>query len=93
MLTARDDLLDRRLSNLAVTRDDANRAVWVELSYAERACFSTDILADVRAAQRAIRQTARTEFEKQAPDRLLFQVLTSSDTRTFSLGGDLAYFI
>jgi len=67
--------------------------VWVELSYAERACFSTDILADVRAAQRAIRQTATTEFEKQAPDRLLFQVLTSSDARTFSLGGDLTYFI
>lgn len=93
MLTTSDDLLDRRLRNVAVTRDEANRAVWVELRYAERACFSPDILADVRAAQRAIRQTATAEFEGQAKDRLLFQVLTSSDTRTFNLGGDLTHFI
>lgn len=93
MPTTSDDLLGRRLRNVAVTRDSANRAVWVELSYAERACFSTDILADVRTAQRAIRQTATAEFEHRAADRLLFQVLTSADTRTFSLGGDLMHFI
>jgi DSF synthase len=92
-MTKSDDLLDRRLHNVTVKRDTPNRAVWVELNYTRRPCFSTDILADIRTAQHAIRQTARAEFEQGLDDRLLFQVLASNDARTFSLGGDLVYFI
>lgn len=92
-MSASDDLLDRRLRNVRVNRDDSNHAVWVELSYTGRPCFSAEILADIRAAQHFIRETARAGFEQGAEDRLLFQILTSTDARTFSLGGDLAYFI
>jgi DSF synthase len=93
VLNTSDDLLDRRLHNVTVKRDTPNRAVWVELNYTRRPCFSTDILADIRSAQHAIRQTARAELEQGLDDRLLFQVLASNDARTFSLGGDLIYFI
>jgi DSF synthase len=93
VLNTTGDLLERRLRNVTVKRDAANRAVWVELDYTQRPCFSTEILTDIRTAQHAICQTARTEFEQGAHDRLLFQVLASTDARTFSLGGDLTYFI
>ena len=93
MLNTSDELLDRRLRNVTVKRDAPNRAVWVELSYTRRPCFSTEILADIRAAQHAICQTARAEFEQGVDNRLLFQVIASTDVRTFSLGGDLTYFI
>ncbi|MGD8853080.1 MAG: crotonase/enoyl-CoA hydratase family protein [Gammaproteobacteria bacterium] len=93
MPTTSHDLLDRRLRNIRVERDDANRAVWVELSYIGRPCFSAEVLADIGAAQHAIRQIARTEYENRSDNRLLYQVITSGHPRTFSLGGDLAYFI
>jgi DSF synthase len=55
--------------------------------------FSTSLLDDVTKAQRAIRQAAQSGFSENDSDRLLFQVLASSDKKIFSLGGDLAYFI
>ena len=93
MPTTSHDLLDRRLRNIRIDRDDANRTVWVELHYPGRPCFSAEVLADVRAAQHAIRQTARLEYENRKPNRLLYQVIASAHPRTFNLGGDLSYFI
>lgn len=93
MPSTSDDLLDRRLRQVKIDRDASNRAAWVELNYIGRPCFSTEVLADIRAAQYVIRQIARAGYEQRSSDRLLFQVLTSSDARTFSLGGDLTYFI
>jgi DSF synthase len=91
--TRSHDLLDRRLRTIRLDRDDANRTVWVEFLYPDRPCFSADVLADIRTAQHAIRQTARQEYENRSPNRLLYQVITSAHPRTFNLGGDLAYFI
>jgi DSF synthase len=87
------DFLDRRLRNIRIERDDLNRAVWVELNYRGRPCFSAQVLEDVRTAQHAIRQRAKLEHEQELPNRLLYQVLSSTHPRTFNLGGDLAYFI
>ncbi len=87
------ELLQRRLGNLKVTFDSSHRAVWVEFLYRGRPCFSTDLLDDVSKIQRAIRQAAVTGYSEKDSDRLLFQVLASTDKNVFSLGGDLAYFI
>lgn len=87
------ELLQRKLGNLKVTLDSTHRAVWVEFVYKGRPCFSTSLLDDVSKAQRAIRQAAQYGFSENDSDRLLFQVLASSDKKVFSLGGDLAYFI
>jgi len=93
-LNTYDDLLERRLRHLNITLDQANRAVWIEFKYAtDRPCFSPVLLKDLQAVQHTIRQTAQAGYQQKLPDRLLFQVSASSDTRAFSLGGDLNYFI
>ena len=94
MLNTNNDLLQRRLHHLNITLDQATRAVWIEFKYAtDRPCCSPALLDDLQAVQHTIRQTAQAEYQQKLPGRLLFQVLTSSDTRAFNLGGDLNYFI
>jgi len=87
------ELLQRRLANLKVTLDSSSRAVWVEFKYNDNPCFTSALLDDVSIAQRAIRQAAQAGYYDNDRDRLLFQVLASTEKNVFSLGGDLAYFI
>jgi DSF synthase len=93
VLKADVDLLQRRLRHLRVTRDPSLQAVWVEFEYAGRPCFTTELLEDVSVVQHSIRQTVLAGIHQAQSDRLLFQVLASTDSRAFSLGGDLNYFI
>lgn len=93
-MTTNDDLLRRRLRHLNITLDSATRAVWVEFKYAtDRPCCSPALLEDLQAAQHTIRQIAQIGYQQNRSDRLLFQILASSDKRAFNLGGDLNYFI
>lgn len=85
--------LQRRLQNLQIRDDDISHAVWLEFNYSGRPCFSTALLEDIRAAQHAIRQSAQVQYAQDDANRLQFQVLASTDSRVFSLGGDLTYFI
>ena len=87
------DLLQHRLRHLKMTMDPSLRAVWVEFKYNGRPCFTPELLEDVWAAQRSIRQTVLSGYQQAQCDRLLFQVVASTDSRAFSLGGDLTYFI
>ncbi len=87
------DLLQHRVRHLKVTRDAPLRAVWVEFNYDGRPCFTSELLEDVWAVQRTIRQAVISGYQQGQTDRLLFQVLASTDSRAFSLGGDLSYFI
>lgn len=93
MLDTIDDLLQHRLRHLDVSFDRDARAVWVKFRFTERPCFSMALLQDLQAVQHTIRRSAETGYHEADPDRLLFQVLASTDARAFNLGGDLAYFI
>ncbi|UCC55573.1 MAG: enoyl-CoA hydratase/isomerase family protein [Gammaproteobacteria bacterium] len=93
MLNNHDDLLQRRLRHVNVRHDPASRTVWVEFKYKERPCFTIDLLTDVLAVQRSIRKSVKAEYLEAHEDRLLFQVVSSTDKQVFSLGGDLEYFI
>ena len=88
-----DDLLQRRLRHLKIRLDQSARAVWVEFKYEKRPCFSRGMIEDVWTVQRSIRQAAQSGYQENRDDRLLFQVIASTDKKVFSLGGDLAYFI
>ena len=88
-----DGLLQRRLRHLKVSHDCSSRAMWVEFKYEKRPCFSRELLEDVWTVQRFIRQAAVSGFQENHDDRLLFQVIASTDNKVFNLGGDLAYFI
>ena len=88
-----DGLLQRRLRHLQVAYDHQSRAVWVEFKYKHRPCFSRGLLDDLSTVQRFIKQTVHTNHRQGQTDRLLYQILASTDKRVFNLGGDLAYFI
>jgi len=90
---ADDDILRRRLQHLKVTNDPARNAIWIEFKFIGRPCFTTGLLDDLLVAQHSIRQTAQQQHRLGQQDRLQFQVLASTDTRAFNLGGDLTYFI
>ena len=88
-----EDLIQRRLRHLKVSHDRSLRAVWVEFRYDKRPCFSRELLEDVWTVQRSIRQAAHSGYHENRDNRLLFQVIASTDKKVFSLGGDLSYFI
>jgi len=82
-----------RLSQIELADDRSLRAVWVNMKYSGRPCFSTELLREIKAAQRLVRQTAVAGYKHDRDNRLLFQVMASADARVFNLGGDLPYFI
>ena len=88
-----DDLLQRRLRHLQIAYDQNSRSVWVEFKYQNRPCFSRGLLDDLSTVQRFIKQIVRTGYRQGQSNRLLFQIIASTDRRVFNLGGDLAYFI
>jgi len=88
-----DDLIQRRLRHLKVSHDRSSRAVWVEFKYGKRPCFSRELIEDIWTVQRSIRQAAQSGYQENRDNRLLFQIIASTDKKVFSLGGDLAYFI
>jgi DSF synthase len=92
-LSGFDDLLQRRLRHLQVAYDQNSRAVWVEFKYHHRPCFSRGLLDDLSTVQRVVKQIVHTGYRQGQSNRLLFQIVASTDQRVFNLGGDLAYFI
>lgn len=82
-----------QLPNIDLCQDDTNRALWVIFSYDSVPCFSRQVLADVHQAQRHIEQRVCSQYETDDPERPLFQVIASDNADTFSLGGDLQYFL
>ena len=92
-LNTNDELLQRRLQHLKVSRDTASHSIWIEFKYGERPCCTPALLNEIQYVQRSTQQTAVSEYQDGLEDRLLFQVLASTDSRAFSLGGDLTHFI
>lgn len=88
-----DELLQRRLDHLRVKYDRPTRSVWVEFKYDGPPCFTSKLLEEISTVQRCIRQSVQLGYQNRRDDRILFQVVASSDKKVFNLGGDLAYFI
>jgi DSF synthase len=92
LMAEQDGFLQQHLTHLNIIQDVGLRALWVELKYqTDRPCFTPELLEELQTVQRLIQKTAQTGYEQNLPDKLLFQVLTSSDKRAFSLGEDLSY--
>ena len=85
--------LQPNFTHLDVSYEPENQAVWVQFKFPGRPCMSKGLLAEISAAQKMISQTAKRGYEKDDKNRLMFQVLSSTNPEVFSLGGDLAHFI
>lgn len=81
------------LKHLYTSADPEHRAVWVTLNYAGVPCFGVDVVREIRQAQRLVAQQLRGECADADADRTLYQVVASDQPGTFSLGGDLRYFL
>lgn len=81
------------LNHLDLQYEPDIQTVWVQFKFPGRPCMSKELLAEIAMAQKAIAQTAKRGYEKGDKNRLMFQVLSSTDPEVFSLGGDLAHFI
>ena len=93
-MNEKEGYLQQHLSHLNVIQDTELRALWIELKHKQgRICMTPELLEELQAVRRLIQIKVQEEYEQNQPDRLLYQVLTSSDKRAFSLGSDLNYLI
>lgn len=81
------------LEHVILDFDPAHCAVWAKLQYPDRPCMSSGLIDDLRQVQMLVSSIAKNEYATDDPDRLRYQILSSSQPDVFSLGGDLELFI
>lgn len=83
----------RGLTHVEVEFDPAYHAVWARLCFPDRPCISTGLIRDLQQVQTLVSSIARKGYESDDPNRLRYQILSSSLPGVFCLGGDLELFI
>ncbi len=78
--------------HLSIKFDPDYHAVWSSFKYPGRPCISLDLLRESKQAHMQIGQMAKSGYEQNDENRLLYQIFTSSQPGVFSVGGDLKYF-
>lgn len=89
-LAARLQALDLR--ELELEYDPATRAVWGFQAHRERPSYTPQMLKDIQAVQRVLRNFYR-ESPGDAALAARFTVLASRTPGVFSMGGDLQFFV
>jgi DSF synthase len=89
-LAARLQALDLR--ELELEYDPATRAVWGFQAHRERPSYTPQMLKDIQAVQRVLRNFYR-ESPNDAALAARFTVLASRTPGVFSMGGDLQFFV
>ena len=93
MITTNKEAVTKSFRHVDLVFEPEHQVVWADLKYPGRPCMSRALLKDVAAAQRLIQQRATSAHEQGLDNRLIYQVLASSQPGVFNLGGDLAHFI
>lgn len=88
--TIRRGILDLEYRNLATTLDHEGGTLSVHFLHRERACFTAELLADLRHLQNWLRDTFGTCAREEMPFRHL--VWASRSTSAWNMGGNLASF-
>ena len=78
--------------SVALIRDEALHAVWVEMNYGPRGCFTPEMLIELGRAITLLRGRVTEEHASQNTNPLRFQVLRSTMPGVFGRGGDLDHF-
>ncbi len=93
MITANKAVTTSSFEHMDLIFEPEYQMVWANMRYPERPCMSPGLLRDVADAQKIIVDRARSAYEQGVENRLMYQVLASSQPGVFNLGGDLAHFI
>ncbi len=93
MIKTNKETLTKSFQHVDLLFEPEYQVVWADLKYSGRPCMSRGLLRDVAEAQKLIRQRVAAAHEQGVENRLIYQVLASSDPGVFNLGGDLAHFI
>jgi len=78
--------------HLSIKYEQEYQAVWCSFKYPGRPCVSLDLLHESKQAQKKIEQLAKSGYEENDANRLLYQIFASDTPGVFSVGGDLKYF-
>jgi DSF synthase len=93
MLNKTTDIKDLKMEHLDLVFDPDLRAIWVKMKYPGRPCISPGLLEDLQTAQKLIGQAMQDQDGGFNGEQLKYQILSSSRTGVFNLGGDLGHFI
>jgi len=93
MIKASKAITTTRFQHMDLVFEPEYQVVWANMKYPERPCMSQGLLRDVASAQKIISERAHSAYEQGVENRLMYQVLASSQPDVFNLGGDLAHFI
>lgn len=84
------DILDLKYANLTTRLDNESGMLSVHFLHRERACFTAELLADLRHFQNWLRDTFGSCTREEMPFRHL--VWASRSTTAWNMGGNLASF-
>lgn len=87
---ARQDISELRYNNLSVQLDQQTETLSVHFLHRERACFTSELLADLRHFQNWLRDTFGSCTREEMPFHHL--VWASRSTTAWNMGGNLASF-
>jgi len=82
--------LDITLPNLETRLETATGILWARMAHPERACYTPELMQDMRDIQRYLRETFAGAKAEELPFRYL--VWASDAPKAWSLGGDLTNF-
>jgi DSF synthase len=84
-------LLDRDYEHLSVRFEPETGILWARMRHEERACYTPELMRDMRSFQRHLRDSFAGVPQDAVPVRYL--VWASDAPKAWSLGGDLATFV
>ncbi len=82
-----------KVGQLSLRFEDGGKVAWVDMRPEGIPCMSPGLVADFARAQGMIETRARDGFQRNDPNRIVYQVMTSGVSGVFCLGGDLEYFL
>lgn len=87
--TVRPDLLELEYDNLATRLEPETGILWAHFLHKERACFTGELLADLRHFQLWLRDAFGTCLRQEMPFKYL---VWGSRAAAWNMGGNLAHF-
>ena len=69
------------LTHVDLDFDPAYHAVWAKLRYPDRPCISNGLIEDLQQVQTLVSSIAKKGYESDDPDRLRYQILSSTQPR------------
>ena len=89
---SKDNLVSERYDHIITRFDPEHGIVWCQWNPQPRACFTPELLRDIKKFQEATEIKVNNEIIRNGTSSIEYFVLTSNIENVYSFGGDLALF-